>query len=264
MTSLLLAALCMVPNAGQSNRKTESFWDKLLRVTGISATPASLRGEEHVTSGDIWVVVVSQTPSAQRLTRDGGYRSPVFDAQARNVLALKGSDLYRVPMNGDPPARLHGLTGVSKLVGLSSDGPDELLVLGNDDRDAPYAAMVSIRTGALTRIPHNPASSDDRVMLAHLAGWERVYGNTRVYTETTEREGAGGTAIEFTDVYLKRGSDPPVNLTHGTTISSSQPSLSPDGRQVVFIRAVDERRRDRETPSAFAPAALRRDSLRMH
>lgn len=236
MTSLLLAAFCMIPQANPSNTKTESFWEKLLRVTGISATPASLRGEEHVTPGDIWLVVVSQSPAPQRVTRDGGYRSPVFDAQARNVLALKGSDLYRVPLNGDPPTKLHSLPGVSKLVGLSSDDPDQLLVLGNDDRGAPYAAMVSIRTGTLTRIPHNPASSDDRIMLAHLAGWDRVYGNTRVYTENTEREGAGGTAIEFTDVYLKRGGDAPVNLTQGTGISSSQPSLSPDGRKVVFIR----------------------------
>lgn len=73
-------------------------------------------------------------------------------------------------------------------------------------------------------------------MLGHLAGWDRAYGNTRVYMEKTEREGVGGTAIEFTDVYLKRGSDPPVNLTRGTGISSSQPSLSPDSERVVFIR----------------------------
>jgi hypothetical protein len=96
--------------------------------------------------------------------------------------------------------------------------------------------MVLIRTGTLTRIPYNPASNDDRIMLAHLAGWDRVYGNTRVYTENNEKEGVGGTAIEFTDVYLKRGSDPPVNLTRGTGISSSQPSLSSDGQHVVFIR----------------------------
>ena len=42
--------------------------------------------------------------------------------------------------------------------------------------------------------------------------------------------------IEFTDIYLKRGSDPPINLSHGNRISSSQPSLSGDGQKVVFIR----------------------------
>jgi hypothetical protein len=236
MTSLLLAALCMVPQAAQSDKKTESFWDKLLRVTGISATPSALRGGEQVTPGDIWLVAVGPASVPQRLTRDGGYRSPVFDSEARNVLALKGGDLYRVPVNGDAPTKLHSLTSVTKLVGLSSDDPDQLLVLANDDQNSAYAAMVSIRTGTLTRIPHNPASSEDRVMLAHLAGWDRVYGNTRVYTEKTEREGVGGTAIEFTDVYLKRGNDQPVNLSRGNGISSSQPSLSADGQRVVFIR----------------------------
>jgi hypothetical protein len=73
-------------------------------------------------------------------------------------------------------------------------------------------------------------------MLAHLAGWDRVYGKTRVYPEKNEKEGAGGSIVEFTDVYLKRASDPPVNLTRGGSVSSSQPSLSADGQRVVFIR----------------------------
>ena len=54
--------------------------------------------------------------------------------------------------------------------------------------------------------------------------------------EKNDKEGPGGMTIEFTDVYLKRGSYPPINLSHGNRISSSQPSLSGDGQKVVFIR----------------------------
>jgi len=231
---LLLAA----PLAAQapSQKKTKSFWAKLLRVSGVSATPSSLRGEDRVASGDIWWVTVMQKAVPQRITRGGEYNSPVFDSKGENILALRGGDLYRVPVDGDPPIKLHNLTGVSKLVGLSRDDPDELLVIAQDAQHLPSAAFLSIQAGTLFRIPHNPLSNEDKVMLAHLAGWERDYGDTRVYTEKNEKEGAGGTTIEFSDVYVKRGSDAPINLSNGNSISSSQPSLSADGQRVVFIR----------------------------
>jgi hypothetical protein len=229
---LLLAALL----AAQSQKKTESFWAKLLRISGVSATPSSLRGEDRVASGDIWWVMVTRKTAPQRITRGGEYNSPVFDSKGENILALRGGDLYRVPVDGDPPIKLHSLTGVSKLVGVSRDDPDQLLVIAQDAQHLPSAAFLSIRAGTLVRIPHNPLSNEDKVMLAHLTGWERDYGNTRLYTEKNEKEGVGGTIIEFSDVYVKRAGDPPINLTNGNSVSSSQPSLSADGQRVVFIR----------------------------
>jgi hypothetical protein len=142
-----------------------------------------------------------------------------------------------VSLSGDAPVKLHTVAGVTKLVGLSRDDPDQLLVVGEEiQQHLPFAALFSIQSGRLVVIPYNADSSEDRVMLAHLSGWERVYGNTRVYMEKNERQGPGGTTIEFTDVYLERASDPPINLTRGKRASSSQPSLSEDGRMVVFIR----------------------------
>jgi hypothetical protein len=229
---LLLAALL----AAQSQKKTESFWAKLLRISGVSATPSSLRSEDRVASGDIWWVMVTRKTVLQRITRGGEYNSPVFDSKGENILALRGGDLYRVPVDGDPPIKLHSLTGVSKLVGVSRDDPDQLLVIAQDAQHLPSAAFLSIRAGTLVRIPHNPLSNEDKVMLAHLTGWERDYGNTRLYTEKNEKEGVGGTIIEFSDVYVKRAGDPPINLTNGNSVSSSQPSLSADGQRVVFIR----------------------------
>jgi hypothetical protein len=235
MKKAVLIALGLLSLAAQPEKKTESFWDKLLRFAGVSATPASLRGEDRVESGDIWLVRVAQKPASQRLTRGGEYTSPVFDFQGQNILALRSSSLYRIAVSGGTPIELHTLTGVTKLVGVSRDDPDQLLVLAQDAQRITFVALLSIKAGTLARIPHNPLSNEDQVMLAHLAGWERVYGDTRLYTEKNEREGAAGT-IEFTDVYLKRGGDPAINLTNGTGVSSSQPSLSADGQWVAFIR----------------------------
>jgi len=232
-----IALLAAQSQKAQPQKKTESFWAKVLRISGVSTTPASLRGDDQVTSGDVWWVMVSEKAVPQRLTRGGGYYSPVFDAPAQNILALKNGDLYRVSLTDDAPLKLHTVASVTKLVGLSRDDPDQLLVLGKDiQQHLPFAALLSIQSGRLVVVPHNADSSEDQVMLAHLSGWDRVYGDTRVYTEKNEKEGPGGTTIEFSDVYLKRASDPPINLTHGNRFSSSQPSLSADGRMVVFIR----------------------------
>ena len=236
MRRLLVAAFWLIPLTAQSPKKNESVWDKLLRIAGVSATPAALRGEEQVAAGDVWLVTVAPNPVPQRVTR-GRYRSPVFDSQGTSILALQNGELYRIPVGGDTPIKLYSLNGVSKLVGVSRDEPDQLLVLAQENGRVPGAAMVSIATGTLQRIPHNLDSTEDQVMLAHLAGWERVYGDTRLYMEKNEKEGPGGVTTEFTDIYLKRGSEPPMNLTNGSNISSSQPSLSADGRRVVLIRA---------------------------
>jgi hypothetical protein len=236
MKKIIISPLILLTLLGQSQKKSESFWDMLLRIAGVSATPGALRGVDKPASGDVWLAVIAQKPALKRLTRDGGYRSPVFDSSGNSVLVLKGADLYRLPTTGGPPAKLRALTGAGKLVGLSRDDPDQLLVLTNNDRGMPVAALLSIQTGALTQIPYDPHSKRDQAMLAHLAGGERVYGDTRLYVETNEKEGAGGSSIEFGDIYLKRGAGAPLNLTNGNGLSSSQPSLDASGRQVVFIR----------------------------
>jgi hypothetical protein len=118
MKRVLLAAICVVPLAAQSQnqsqKKTESFWDKVLRIAGVSATPAALRGDDPVLNGDIWLVASAPGPAPQRLTR-GGYHSPVFDSQGINVVALRGEDLYRIPTGGELPIKITSLPGVTKL-----------------------------------------------------------------------------------------------------------------------------------------------------
>jgi hypothetical protein len=237
LSILVMAGLLAAQSQKKPEKKQDSFWTRILRIAGVSATPASLRGEDRVACGDVWWTTAGQDPVAHRLTNGGGYCSPVFDSSGQNILALKSGKLYRIPLDGKPSIELQSLGGVTKLVGINRDDPDELLVVGRDAEHLPFAAIVSVKTGSINRVPYDPNSSEDKVMLAHLSGWERVYGNTRVYTEATETEGPGGITTKFTDVYLKHGSDEPINLTSGNNVSSSQPSLSPDGQRVVFIRS---------------------------
>jgi hypothetical protein len=57
-----------------------------------------------------------------------------------------------------------------------------------------------------------------------------------VYVKTESKQGFAG-VVEWTDVYLKRGTDP-VNVSRCDGVGCGQPSLSRDGGQVVFVKAV--------------------------
>ena len=72
--------------------------------------------------------------------------------------------------------------------------------------------------------------------MAHLRGWDRNYGDTRVYVRDERKPGLAGD-VQWTDVYVKRGAANPVNVSRCDGTPCSQPSLSSDGKLVVFIRA---------------------------
>jgi hypothetical protein len=223
MKRALFAVCFLVFLIGKSADKSASFFDKLVGFLGVTSTPSALRGEEQVNSGDVWVVGVAPKQAAQRLTRDAGYRSPVFDLPGDSIFAIKSNELYRIPVNREPASKVYALVGVSKLVGCSRDDPDQLLVITNEPQGAPFAAILSIKTGTQTRIADGGHSDQYRAMLTQLTGWERVYGTTHVYTEHEEKPGAGDSTIEFSDVYLRRGNDVALNLTNGNGISRFAP-----------------------------------------
>jgi hypothetical protein len=91
LTPVLLAFLLAAqsPSQQQQQKPKESFWQKLLRITGISAMPATTKGPPgELLGGDLWLASLDGG-SRLRLTRDGGYRSPVFSADSGAVLALR-------------------------------------------------------------------------------------------------------------------------------------------------------------------------------
>jgi hypothetical protein len=87
----------------------------------------------------------------------------------------------------------------------------------------------------VTPLPHDRSSQEHRDIIAHVKGWERVYGGTSVYVKTEVKQGMSG-AVEWTDVYLERGTGP-VNVSRCDGVNCGQPSLSHDRNRVVFIKA---------------------------
>jgi hypothetical protein len=228
----LWVILLVAPVTGAS--AAESFVSKVLRIAGISATPSQLRGPKGVKAGDIWLVNIAQDTPVP-LTRDGGYRSPVFTPGNDHILALKGDALVRIPKTGGEPERLHTLKGVMKIVGFDQADQDKALILLEED-GGTAVGLLSLASGQTIRLPYDRTSEEDQSLIIHMQEWTRVYGDTTLYVKgETKRRLAGYT--EWTDVYLKRGETPPLNLSKCDGVDCGQPSLSPDGGQVVYIRA---------------------------
>lgn len=230
-----MGALVILAGA-DARAQAGSFLRALLSVTGISATPSAQKGPgDELEAGDVWIASLAQG-TRLRLTREGGYRSPVFAPGDQSILALRQSTLVTIPLGGGEGTALHGLTRPSKLVGLSTERPQEVLAVFEEADGAAWLGFVALASGQVTRLPHDRSSREDRAMLAHVRDWERVYGTTAVYVKTESRQGLAG-VVEWTDVYLKRGAEP-VNVSRCDGVSCGQPSLSHDGSQVVFVRAL--------------------------
>ena len=59
---------------------------------------------------------------------------------------------------------------------------------------------------------------------------------TSGFTKTETKEGLAG-AVEWRDVYLKREGRDTVNVSNCDGVNCGQPSLSPSGRWVVYIKS---------------------------
>ena len=229
---LVLTGLALIVAIGLcplSYGKDTMFTTKVLDFLGISATPGAQKGVEAEFSGDIWVAELD-TESRFPLTEEGGYRSPVFMPGDEGILALKGDDLEFIPLSGGEPEKRATLPGVIKIVGFHRQDKDKLLVLFKDN-SGTSVGILSLKDGKVSSLPHEN-EDPSMLMLNHLRGWERVYGNTTVDVKPDDKQEG-----KWTNVYIQRGNDPSQNISKCNGTNCGQPSLSSNGNKVVYIKA---------------------------
>jgi hypothetical protein len=220
-------------------KRTESFWHKVLRVSGIAQSPSTLRGPgDEVQHGQIWIGDLA-AGQPRKLTTAGGFRSPVFLPEGNDILALKGTDLVRVASVSGKVTNLFAVAGLTKLVGFTEDDPDKVLVLSRDSSGAPAVAFLSVATGKLDPLPYDPSSIEDRRLVEYLSAWDRRYGDTILYIDQQTKASMAGT-LSWTDAFLKKGSSAVKNVSNCNGTNCGQPSLSPDGKLVAFVRSDED------------------------
>jgi hypothetical protein len=217
-------------------KKPETFLHKVLRISGISASPSTLKGPgDEVVSGQVWLVEVASKKS-RSLSVDGGYRSPVFAVRGGYIFALHGSNVVRFNPSGVNAQKVCSIPDIQKLVGASPDDADKILILRGDVSRNTAAGLLSVSTGKVEALPYDSASSEDRQILEHLQGWDRVYGDKRVFVKRQSKQSLSG-PVQWTDVFLREGTNEPVNVSACDEVNCGQPSLAPDGKLLVFVRA---------------------------
>jgi hypothetical protein len=213
----------------------ETFWERVLRFSGVSANPNTLKGaEDELVSGQVWTADL-RSGAVRKITPEFGYRSPVYYPNGADILVLQGADVVRISSGAEPPAKLYHIAGIVKLVGFSIDDPDQVLMLKEDEQGRTSGSRLSVETGAVRPLPYDPRSSLDRQMVEDLEGWQRTYGGTTVYVKRESQETLSGTA-EISNVFVKSAGRDPLNISRCDMTSCGQPSLSPDGNRVLFIK----------------------------
>jgi hypothetical protein len=216
-----------------SRAAADSLVDRLLRIAGLTAAPAQMRGPgDAVDTGNIWIADLERR-TATPATSDGGYRSPVFSPADGSIFTLKDAAVMRIPLDGGAPTFVQRAGGAAKLVGFDDTKTEEIVVLV--EGAASPLAVLSLKTGTVTPLPYDETSAQQQRMLAQIRGQDRVYGTTHVYVKAESKRGLSRT-IEWTDIYVRHGDSPPQNVSGCDGVSCGQPALSPDGRRVAFVK----------------------------
>lgn len=184
-----------------------SFWEVVMQVFGVSATPNELRGAgDAIKAGEIIIVDVA-TKKQRRLATQPAYRSPIFFPDDQSILAIKGDAIVSIPIGGEAATtgirQRRIVRGIFKLIGFSGPSPDRVLSL-RQEGSKTVVELLDLGTGEDITLPHNPQSSRDRNMLTHLQGWDRVYEDITLFVKVEKN------AWEWWhNVYLqKKGADP--------------------------------------------------------
>jgi len=214
----------------------ESLWTRIARIAGLTATPSTQKGrDDELVQGDIWVADPAQNTRLQ-LTHDGGYRSPIFLAGDREILALKGEDVVLISVAGGEPRKISDVKRATKLVGASLDEPNKVLILTEDENQRTALKLLSLKDAQITGVPFDEESKEDRRLIVHIRNWERVYGDVRVYVKNETKNGLAG-PLEWTDVYLSQGDGVLINISKCDGVNCGQPSLAQSKKVVVYIKA---------------------------
>lgn len=213
--------------------RAEGLMDSALRVLGVSATPSQLKGIAETVTGQIWIVDLAHgIPSP--LSAESAFRWPVFTSDGNAIIALQDNNLIRLSAPEKKPEVLYSAAGIKKLVGFDREEPDRLLVVLDDSR-APLG-FISLKSGKRTFLHYDPNLPQQRRMLSHIEGEERIYDTGRVYIKTESKPSLEGT-LEWTDVYFQQGNSTSRNVSKCDGVNCAQPSLSPTGQSVVYIRS---------------------------
>lgn len=241
--TLLLLVLCAsFVIATPLPQKTQSFWTRVLKLLGVTATPANQKGDPDPTSdGDIWLYRLEAKVGSP--LKQGNFRSPIFLPSRQTVLALSGDKVVKFDftINGadlttTDTTDVLTKPGLLKLISVQSDAPDQVLVVIDLDNDnCPGVGVLNLTDGTISVLPHNN-SGEDADLIAYLRRSEREYDDGTKLEIRRSSKTRNGVTVESTDVFLQLPTKSFVNLSQCRPgMLCGQPAISIDRKFVLFV-----------------------------
>lgn len=218
-------------------QKPTNFIDKVLEFLSISYTPGAQKGPgDEVVRGQVWLADLD-TKITRPLAPGEDYRSPVFLASSGEILAIRGNDVVQISIARGDVKKLYSVSNIVKIVGAGpNDSRKVLILLRSDGSSHPRVGFMEVETGLITNLPYDPSLSQDLQMVESLEGWSRTYGDKRVFVKRQTKEALSGT-VEWSDAFLVSSGQQSLDVSRCDGANCGQPSLSPNGRQVVYIKS---------------------------
>lgn len=210
--------------AARGATAVQGFWFAIDQLGLIFKAVGNLSG--GVDQGHIWRVdLATGTGDPHRLGSNDGLAWPVLSPDGATVFALRDGQLVRLASDG-------GLTAVGKetqwrkLIGVDPQNNVLGFIAG---KPRPHPALMS-SGGELHLLPQ-PETDSERERVSLLLQENRAYKDGRQLL--VKRSTRGGRGL---DVFLK-ADDVTKALSDCADDLCGQPSLSPDGRSVLYVRA---------------------------
>ncbi len=212
----------------RATAENDSFLTALLRFTGITVTPSTVRGSEgFFMTGDIWLVQLgeAQISEPRKITSAGTYHTPLWIPGEQSILAMKEGRLIRLNPDGKEEETLHTLKDNTELLGFDRTNSNFTLVLQDS-----IVGILSVKSGQITPLSYD--KEKDRYRVDQLRSDFRDYGTTQVSIENKDIKDSQGHFKKVNTIHINLGNK---DIQIACPSACSQPALKEDGRQLLFI-----------------------------
>lgn len=208
------------------------FWKELVVTLGLDTSAGRQRAGPALpepVNGDLAIISSTGGP-ARVLTSGGGFRSPIFSHDGNSLLALRGDTIIKLDISSGELQVLAESKRIRKLVAIDPRDPNACYAIVDESDGGVSGAAIDTSTGTVSLVA--PADIDEDAL-----AWLRAEDRGSQLRISVRQESNAVLPNKWTDLWAQSGSDPPRRLTTGNGRSSRQPALSPDGRQIAFVRS---------------------------
>lgn len=224
--------LCMLLIMPWHSVAAGSF-SRVLQVMGITIAPSGVKSPGSIFRGNLWLSKIDG-PGAHEpkpITRDGTYHSPLWSPDSNKILVAKENNLVQLEIDGSRETILFSLPPSTTLHGFDQRDTKSVLIL-QEKNDDIVPAVLSLTTGKITLLPYDKKDSADRTAVDRLSGDNRSYDNIEIVVDRQSIFDAAGNEEQINKIHIKANQKVAVIPCPG---DCTQPALSEDGQQLVFV-----------------------------